>query len=117
MLQITEMEPSVIRQLKVLLNKNLDKRFPVDPLHICSFLLDPSQLKVDIDRYLTQNQSTKESVLFNMIKKFKINHALQVSSAQNIPKPSSPSSAASTSTTLSPLLKRHLSIECLRESP
>jgi hypothetical protein len=49
------MESSIIRQLKVLLSANLDKRFPVDPLHICPFLLDPSQLKIDIDCYLTQS--------------------------------------------------------------
>jgi hypothetical protein len=48
-----------------------------------------------------------------MIQKFKINHVLQVSLAQNIPKSSTPSSTASTTTTLSPLLKRHLSMECL----
>ena len=67
------MESPVIRELKVLLTANLNKRFPVIPLNICAFLLDPSQLKLDIDRYLVQNQ-TKESILFDMVTQFKINH-------------------------------------------
>jgi hypothetical protein len=109
------MESSVIRELKVLLSANLDKRFPVEPLHVCAFLLDPSQLKIDIDRYLNQSRSTKELILFNMMKKFKINHVLQGSATQNISTSftSSPVAPAPTTTTLSPLLKRHLSIEYL----
>jgi hypothetical protein len=48
-----------------------------------------------------------------MIKKFKINHAVPVSMPQNIPTFPSSSAATSKTTSLSPLLKRHLSIECL----
>jgi hypothetical protein len=45
------MESLVIRQIKTLLSASLDKRFPIDPLHICAFLLDPSQLKIDFIQY------------------------------------------------------------------
>ncbi|CAF3956132.1 unnamed protein product [Rotaria sp. Silwood1] len=43
------MESPVIRELKILLFENMNKRFPVLPLNICGFLLDPSQLKLDIN--------------------------------------------------------------------
>ncbi|CAF4538375.1 unnamed protein product [Rotaria socialis] len=82
MLHIDGMESTVIRELKFLLSENLNNRCPVAPLDICEFLLDPSQLKIDISRYLTQNQTTKELTLSEMIKKFRINHDIQVSSSQ-----------------------------------
>lgn len=68
MLQVTGMESSVIKELKVLLAANLDKRFPITSLIICGFLLDPSQLKIDISRLLNLNQITKELVLSDIIK-------------------------------------------------
>jgi hypothetical protein len=106
------MESLVIQELKTLLSTNLDKRFPVIPLTICAFLLDPSQLKIDIDRYLVQNQTTKELILFSMLKQFKINHASQVREIQNISTLSTSSSATTTSIPTSPsLMKRNLSVE------
>ncbi|CAF5054941.1 unnamed protein product, partial [Rotaria socialis] len=68
------MESPVIRELKILLLDNLNKRFPVVSLHICAFLLDPAQLKIDITRYLAQNQTTKELTLLDMMKKFRIHY-------------------------------------------
>ena len=50
MLLSTERESSVIEELKYLLSQNLDARFPITPLNVCGFLLDPSQLKIDIHR-------------------------------------------------------------------
>ena len=79
MLNITSIESPVIRELKASLFENVDKRFPVLPLYICGLLLDPSQLKIDISRYLNQNESTKESILLEMIKTFKIQPIPQAS--------------------------------------
>ena len=72
MLNISGIESPVILELKTLLFENMNKRFPVLPLYICGLLLDPSQLKIDISRYLNQNETTKESILLEMIKTFKI---------------------------------------------
>ncbi len=96
------MEPIIVQELKSLLSKNLDNRFPVNFLNICAFLLDPCQLKIDISHYLTLCQTTKELILSQMIKKFKINY---VTVAQ---------SCSSTTTTTSPAsMKRQLSVETL----
>ena len=60
MLNITDMNSPVIRELKILLFGNLNKRIPMIPLNICAFfLLDPSQPKIDISRYLTQKSNNK----------------------------------------------------------
>lgn len=75
MLQSDDTDATVIKDLKLLLSNNIDKRFPVTPLSICAFLLDPTQLKIDIDRYLNQHRLSKQSLLFDMIKQFKISHA------------------------------------------
>jgi hypothetical protein len=115
MLQSTGTESSVIEELKHLLSENLDTRFPITPLNICGFLLDPSQLKIDIDRYLTQNKTTKEKLLLDMIKKFKIDHVSHANAMQNI-HTSSTSSSATTSSTSSPRMKRNLSVEYMCES-
>ena len=77
MLDITGLESSTMRDFKLLLSATLDDRLPVNQLYICAFLLDPSQLKIDINPYLTHNGTTKELVLLNMIKSFKINHILK----------------------------------------
>lgn len=69
MLHVTGGKSSVIKELKVLLAANLDKRFPITPLSICAFLLGFSQLQIDISRYLIIIQTTKELVLSDMIKK------------------------------------------------
>ncbi|CAF1621955.1 unnamed protein product [Rotaria magnacalcarata] len=53
MLHSTGTESSVIEELQHLLSEYLDTRFPITPLNICGFLLDLSQLKIDINRYLT----------------------------------------------------------------
>ncbi|UJR06758.1 hypothetical protein I4U23_011045 [Adineta vaga] len=107
-----------------LASSNLDNCFPVEPLHISAFLLDRSQLKIDINRHLTKNRSSKESILFDMIKKLKINHTLQTSATQSCLTTCTSSSSSSspsttntaTTTTLYSLLKRNLSIECLKTS-
>ncbi|CAF1593420.1 unnamed protein product [Rotaria sp. Silwood1] len=115
MLHSTGTESSVIEELKHLFSEYLDTRFPITPLNICGFLLDPSQLKFDINRYLTQNKTTKEKLLLDMIKKFKIDHASHANTIQNIHK-SSMSSSATTSETSSPRMKRNLSVEYMCES-
>jgi hypothetical protein len=115
MLHSTATESSVIEELKHLLSKNLDKRFPITPLNICGFLLDPSQLKIDINRYLTQNNTTEEKLLLDMIKKFKIDHVSRATTIENI-HTSSTSSSATTSETSSPRIKRNLSVEYMYES-
>ncbi|CAF1559526.1 unnamed protein product, partial [Rotaria sp. Silwood1] len=117
-------ESLVIQDLKVLLSANLDNRFPVTPLYICAFLLDPSQLKIDISRYLTQCHTTKESILSEMIKQFKINYFTQASSTNNVSTSSSSQSCSSITTTAtshsnpsttasSTSMKRNLSVESL----
>lgn len=120
MLPITGMETTVIRELKLLLSENLDKRLPVTQLNICAFLLDPSQLKIDISRYLTGHRTTKESVLFNMIKNFKIKHAPQACATQSVFTSSTTSSSSTNILTTTPpspsLMKRNLSIEYSNES-
>ena len=63
MLQMTGVESNVIRDVKNLLVLNLEKRFPIDRLKVCGFLLDPSQLKIDIDIYWTRNQITKKILI------------------------------------------------------
>lgn len=115
MLHSTGTESSVIEELKHLLSEYLDTRFPITPLNICGFLLDPSQLKIDINRYLTQNKTTKEKLLLDMIKKFKIDHASHTNTTQHI-HTSSTSSPATTSETSSPRMKRNLSVEYAGES-
>lgn len=113
MLNIDGMESTVIQELKFLLSENLNNRFPVVSLNICAFLLDPSQLKIDISRYLTQNQTTKELTLSEMIKKFQINHVIQVSATQNGSTSSTPSTSYSNSLPTTSSIKRSLSIETL----
>ena len=110
----------VIEELKLLLSENLNNRFPLTPLYICAFLLDPSQLKIDISRYLSQCQTTKELILCEMIKKFKINDNTQVSTSDDLselsPQPSCSSTTAkdsNSSTTTLVSLKRQLSVESL----
>jgi hypothetical protein len=116
MLQITGMESPVIGEMKGLLTSNLDKRFPIDPLSICAFLLDPSQLKIDISFYLTQNQTTKELLLSDMIKKFKINQVPQPRTTQDISISFSSSCTTSSTPTSPSLMKRNLSVEYSNES-
>ncbi|CAM4956370.1 unnamed protein product [Rotaria socialis] len=113
-LNITEMESPVIRELKILLLDNLNKRFPVVSLHICAFLLDPAQLKIDITRYLAQNQTTKELTLLDMMKKFRIHYDPQVSTTTTENTSISSHSSARTATSSSNM-KRNLSIENLNE--
>ncbi|CAF4101875.1 unnamed protein product, partial [Rotaria sordida] len=116
MLNITDMESSVIREFKILLFQNLNKRFPVIPLNICGFLLDPSQLKIDISRYLTQNRTTKELILLEMIKKFKIHDVPQASTTtENISTRAPSSHSTARTTTSSSSMKRNLSVENLSE--
>ncbi|CAF1486934.1 unnamed protein product [Rotaria sordida] len=91
LLHIDGLESSVIQNLKCLISANLDNRFPVTSLYICAFLLDPSQLKIDINRYLTQCHTTKELILSEMIKQFKINDFTQASATNNKHKPPSTS--------------------------
>lgn len=114
------MESSVIQELKILLSENLDNRFPVVPLNICAFLLDPSQLKIDISRYLSQYNMTKELVLSEMIKEFKINLVTQASETNDVSTLASPpsmtkaaTSASNSATTTPTSMKRHLSVESL----
>ena len=113
MIQQSEQDPLVIREMKQLLSAHLDQRFPVLPLHICGFLLHPSELKIDIDRYLIQNRTTRASLLRNMIKKLDIKFPLQVSEPSIvITSSTSPSSSSSaTTSTASPSLKRRLPVE------
>ncbi|CAF1486575.1 unnamed protein product [Rotaria sordida] len=110
------LESSVIQDLKFLISTNLDNRFPVTPLYICAFLLDPFQLEIDISRYLTQCHTTKELILSEMIKQFKINHFTQASGTNNVStSSSSPQSCSSITTTTasSTSMKRNLSVESL----
>ena len=117
MLKITDLESSAIRDFKPLLSATLDSRLPVNQLYICVFLLDPSQLKIDINPYLTHNGTTKELVLLNMIKSFKINHISQADATGNALPSSSSSTNTISATALSPsLLKRQLSIDYSNES-
>ena len=113
MIQQNAQEPLVIREMKQLLSAHLDQRFPVLPLHICGFLLDPSQLKIDIDRYLVQHQTTRESLLLNMIKKLGIKFPVPASEPSIvITSSTSPSSGSSVPmSTASPSLKRRFPVE------
>ncbi|CAF3381668.1 unnamed protein product [Rotaria socialis] len=130
LLRIDGMESSVIEELKCLLSENLDNRFPVSHLNICAFLLDPSQLKIDISKYLAQCQTNKESILCEMVKKFRINHVTQESANSNVStlSPSctlvttatsdsssstTTSDSSSPTTTSSASVKRILSVESL----
>ncbi|CAF3833892.1 unnamed protein product, partial [Rotaria sp. Silwood1] len=120
------LESLVIQDLKFLMSANLDNRFPVTSLYICAFLLDPSQLKIDISRYVTQCHTTKELILSEMIKQFKINHFTQAFATNNV-STSSPSQSRSSITTTktatlhsnsttiasSTSMKRYLSVESL----
>ncbi|CAF4092727.1 unnamed protein product, partial [Rotaria sp. Silwood2] len=115
MLHITEMESPVIQELKILLFENLNKRYPVISLNMCAFLLDPSQLKIDITRYLTQNQTTKELTLLEMIKKFRIHYVPQESTTENISTPATSSHSTARTTTSSSHMKRNLSVENLSQ--
>ena len=106
----------VIQQMKHLLSINLDKRFPVFTMSICGFLLDPSQLKIDITRYLTQNGATKESILLDMIRKFgieSVGRSAEPGIVAISPTSSTPASITTSSTTplSSPSLKRRLPLE------
>ncbi|CAF3955873.1 unnamed protein product [Rotaria sp. Silwood1] len=115
-LNITDIESPVVRELKILLFENMNKRYPVLPLNICGFLLDPSQLKIDISRYLNQNRTTKEKILFEMIKKFKIHPLPQASTTtENISTSASSSHSIAPTTTSSSTMKRCLSVENLSE--
>lgn len=108
------MEPIIVQELKSLLSKNLDNRFPVNFLNICAFLLDPCQLKIDISHYLTLCQTTKELILSQMIKKFKINYVTEATATNNVSILSPSQSCSSTTTTTSPAsMKRQLSVETL----
>ena len=108
------MESSAIEELKCLVSENLDNRFPVSPLNICAFLLDPSELKIDISSYLAHCQTNKESILSKIIKKFKINHITEGSTTNNASALSpSPSCTLITTTTSSASMKRNLSVESL----
>lgn len=115
MAQLGVQESSVIREMKQLLSTHLDKRFPVLPLHICGFLLDPSQLKIDIDRYLAQNRTTRELMLLNMLEKFGIKPPVPASEPNIVILSSTSTSPSSVSTvttpTASPSLKRRLQAE------
>ncbi|CAF5060628.1 unnamed protein product, partial [Rotaria sp. Silwood1] len=99
MLNITEMESPAIRELKILLFENLNKRYPMISLNICAFLLDPSQLKSDISRYLTQNQTRKELTLLKMIKKFRIYNVPQEFTTESISTPAISSHSTARTTT------------------
>ena len=104
----------MIEELKCLLSENLDNRFPVSLLNICAFLLDPSQLKIDISSYLAHCQKNKESILSKIIKKFKINHVTEGSATRNVSALSpSPSCTLITTATSSASMKRNLSVESL----
>jgi hypothetical protein len=110
------MESPVIRELKLLLFQNMNKRFPVMPLNICGFLLDPSQLKIDISRYLTQNKTTKELILLEMIKKFKIHDVPQAcKTTENISTHAPASLSTARTTKSSSTMKRNLSVEDLNK--
>jgi hypothetical protein len=113
MVKIDGYETLVIRQMKQLLSTHLDQRFPVLPLNICGFLLDPSQLKIDITSYLVQNSTTRESLLKNMIEKFGIKSTVRSDDPGVVLISStSPCSIVSiTSPTASPSLKRRLPVE------
>ena len=113
----------MIEELKCLLSENLDNRFPVSPLKIYAFLLDSSQLKIDISSYLAHCQTNKESILSKMIKKFKINHVTEGSVTNNVSalSPSlsctlittAVSDSSSSTTTSSASMKRNLSVKSL----
>ncbi|CAF1583619.1 unnamed protein product, partial [Didymodactylos carnosus] len=90
-LHIIGIESSVIEELKLLLTQNLDKRFPITPINTCAFLLDPSQLKIDINRYLIQTNTTQTTS-------------------------SSLTSSSATSSSTSPSIKRNLSVVYTGES-
>ena len=80
-------------------------------------MLDPSQLKIAINPYLTHNGATKEFVILNMIKSFKTNHISQAGATENALLSSSSSTNTISATALSPsLLKHQLSIEHSNES-
>ena len=83
------------------------------PINICAFLLDPSQLKIDIDRYLTRHQTTRRSLLESMIEKFVTKHSGQLTDLIN--SPISLSSVSTVSSAISPIssptLKRNRSVE------
>ena len=83
------------------------------PNNICAFLLDPSQLKIDIDRYLSHCQKTHETLLANMIEMFVKKQSNPMSDSSNAP--TSPSSvctiSCATSPVSSPTLKRNRSVE------
>lgn len=113
MVQLGLSESLVIREMKQLLSARLDHRFPVLPLHICGFLLDPSQLKIDIDRYLARNRTTRESLLLSMIEKFGIKPPGLISEPSIvITSSTSPSSVSpNTASSASPSLKRRLLVE------
>lgn len=120
MLQITGTESKVIHELKCLLSQNLDKWLPVSQLSICGFLLDPSQIKINIGHYLSINKTTRESTLFNMIKHFKINHVGQLCVTQSA-STSSPTSLSPNALTTAPpsspsLMKCNLSIDYSSET-
>ena len=103
----------------LLLSENPKDRFPLTPLCICAFL-DPSLLKIDISLYLSECQTTKELILCEMIKKFKINDSTQVSTSDDVSVLSALRSCFSTtakdssvSTTTFISLKRQLLVESL----
>lgn len=114
-IQIHEQDAMVIQRLKHFLSIYLDQRFPISAISICGFLLDPSQLKIDITRYLVQHGLTKESALSNMIRKFGIDcvgrsHAPGVLAASLTP--STPVSTTTPTTPVSsPSLKRRFPLE------
>ena len=104
--------------MKTLLSGSLDERFPVLPINICAFLLDPSQLKIDIDRYLAQCKTTRESLLAHMIETFVKKQCGPMADSSNAPV--SPSSVCTVSSATSPMssptLKRNRSVECSNTS-
>lgn len=104
----------VIDELKSLLSKNLDKRFPITALNICGFLLDPSQLKIDINRYLSNKRQQKKKLLLDMLNTFKIDQISPTNSTQFM-HPSSTFSCSGISTGISGSMKRNLSIDCVSE--
>jgi hypothetical protein len=83
------------------------------PISSCAFLLDPFQLKIDIDRYLARCQATRESLLTSMIEEFVTKHSGSVPDSINAPISSLSVSAASSaiSPISSPTLKRNRSVE------
>lgn len=116
--EVSGRESPIIREMKCLASANLDNRYPVTELHICAFLLDPSQLKININRYLDHHQSTRKTILLSMLKRFKIESKAQASTTVKTPisSSSSPAAAAAQTTEISsPVLKRNRSIEHLQE--